>query len=197
MQNEFTPTMSEQETALLAEIIPKNACALEFGSGGSTQFFFEHEARYLVSIDSDKSWLEKIAKNPVISTYFKYNRWLPLYTDIGQVKKWGRPASDQREVAWLNYHQYCWEHFSERAFDIVLIDGRFRVACLCQSLLRCKHEKIMFAFHDFWTRPHYHVVLHFLDLIEKEDSLGVFKPKSSIDWRQLGIVLQQHLFQYE
>ena len=196
MACELTPHMTIDELVLLAEILPKNATILEFGCGGSTQFFYEHGAEKIISIDSDKGWLEKLLTNPIVSTYYKYGKWLPLYVDIGRVRSWGAPCTKTPRPCWLNYHQHCWRLFSERDFDLILVDGRFRVACVCQTLLRCGGTDLLFAIHDFRDRPEYHVLLEFIDVINQVDTLGIFKAKAAIDWRKLAVVIQDHQFVY-
>jgi len=56
----------------------------------------------------------------------------------------------------------------------VLVDGRFRIACALQAALRVRNDcKILI--HDFWNRPRYHILLDYLTLSERVDSLGVFQ----------------------
>jgi len=196
MDCNFTPHMTEAEMTLLAEIFPQKAAILEFGCGGSTQFFYEHGAEKIISIDSDKAWLEKLLTNPVISIHHRHGMWQPLHANIGQVGEWGAPHTTTPRTRWLSYHQHCWGLFSKRDFDLVLIDGRFRVACVCQTLLRCNGQDMILAVHDFWHRPGYHVVLDFIDAIHQVDSLGIFKAKASIDWRKLAVILQEYQFVY-
>lgn len=185
--------MTPDEVALLSGFIHENCSVLEFGSGGSTQFFLAKGAT-LISIESDAVWLDKLLTNPRVAAYRKDGRWLPLWADIGRIAQWGRPVMQKPQMAWLFYHQSCWDYFRERNFHCVLVDGRFRVACMCQALLRCVTEGMHFAIHDFWDRPHYHVMLDFLDLVARKDTLGIFKPKAALDWRALSLVLQAHQF---
>lgn len=194
---EFKPCMTPAEVALFSECIPHAGCALEFGSGGSTQLFFERGASRLYSIDSDEEWLKKLIASPVVSIHLKYNRWKPFHANIGPVRAWGAPVAEEPQICWLNYHQYCWETILERTFDIILIDGRFRVACLCQSLLRCDNDNATYLFHDFFNRPDYSVVLEFLDVVAQADTLAVFKPKKNINWKKLNLVLQAHQFVFD
>ena len=196
MSADFSPHMIPAEVALLSTFVPKDGTCLEFGSGGSTQFFLEKGIGKLYSVDSDRAWLEKLFENPAVRIFHKHGRWVPLYADIGHTEDWGAPAIHVPSIIWLNYHQHIWSHIHENAFDLILVDGRFRVACLLQCLLRCSNEKAVILMHDFWNRPHYHEVLDFLDVLEKADSLGVFKPKKNLDWQKLGILLQERQFDW-
>ncbi|MDL2307172.1 hypothetical protein LJC48_03975 [Desulfovibrio sp. OttesenSCG-928-C06] len=194
---EFQPHMSTSEAELLVSFIPNTGRVLEFGAGGSTQLFFEHGVSHLYSLESDSVWLNKIIASPNVSVNLKYGRWTPLHADIGLVGDWGAPAARKPQARWLNYHQHCWEAIPERNFDFILIDGRFRVACLCQSLLRCNNDCLTFAFHDFFDRPWYHIVLGFVDIVAQADTLAILKPKQTVDWRKLNLVLQAHQFLFD
>jgi hypothetical protein len=44
--------------------------------------------------------------------------------------------------------------------DLYLIDGRFRVACFMETLMRCKPDAVLLM-HDYAPRPEYHVVEQF------------------------------------
>lgn len=62
----------------------------------------------------------------------------------------------------------------------MLIDGRFRVACLLQSIIHCKPDCV-FLFHDFPDRPHYHGVLRHVDVLARVDTLAVMRAKQQVD----------------
>ncbi|MDR1125613.1 MAG: hypothetical protein LBM64_06080 [Deltaproteobacteria bacterium] len=195
MAREFVPKMTAGDIDLLVKITPRDGAVLEFGCGGSTQFFFENGVRKLCSVESDRQWIETLMENPVVSVNHKYGRWLPYHADIGPVGEWGNPVSKKPAVCWLDYHQSCWEKFGGNDFDLVLIDGRFRVACLCQTLLRCPPDTGI-AFHDFWDRPEYHVVLDFVDVLGRSEKLGLFRRKKTIDWVKLCLLLQACQFTF-
>ncbi|WP_232473249.1 hypothetical protein [Brachyspira sp. SAP_772] len=59
--------------------------------------------------------------------------------------------------------------------DTILVDGRFRVACVLNSIFYCRNAVIII--HDFFNREYYNVLLNYLDIVEKADTLGVFKIK--------------------
>lgn len=150
----------------------------------------------LYSVDSDRQWLEKLLENAVVRACLKAKRWTPIHAGIGHITDWGQPAIEQPDLVWLNYHQHCWQTIADRKFDMILIDGRFRVACVCQCLLRCGLKDVVMVIHDFWNRPHYHGVLDFLQLEDKADTLGVFRPKKRVNWKGLSLLLQKHQFDF-
>lgn len=184
------PRMSEAELELLRAAIPRGGKVLEFGSGGSTAYFFEHGAASLVSVESDRAFLEGIAAQPGL----RGKAWLPIHASIGATGDWGYPAAAEPQAAWLNYHQSSWGLMPDRAFDLILIDGRFRVACLCQSLLRCENPEVRILIHDFWVRPNYQVALEHCEALQRAESSVLLRRKADIDWRALALTLQDYQF---
>lgn len=106
-----------------------------------------------------------------------------LHADIGPIGALGGPASETtkcRQESWANYSSAPWSHVDLNRLDLVLIDGRFRVACILETLLRVDRRPLI-AVHDFWYRAEYHVVLAFLDEVEACQTLGVFRAKAALD----------------
>ena len=59
-------------------------------------------------------------------------------------------------------------------------------------LLHCnKDAKIII--HDFWDRAYYHIVLEFLEVVERVDTLGIFRIKLDIDKK----IVESILIEYE
>lgn len=56
---------------------------------------------------------------------------------------------------------------AERAdIDLVMIDGRFRVAC-CLKCFALLNDACNILFDDFLDRPHYHIVLDYFDITDR------------------------------
>ena len=188
----LTPHMTAKETALLASLCHDGCNVLEFGCGGSTQFFFEQGALHVVSVESDPDWIREMRQNPVTGYFLRKKRWWPQYADIGPVKKWGYPINATPSPGWSQYHQTIWDTLPYDRPDIVLIDGRFRVACLCQALLREKHGSPLVVVHDFWERDCYHIVLALCEIVAKADSMAVLRKGESATPERLRLVLGVH-----
>lgn len=188
------PCMNEKELALLDRHIPFGGNVLEFGCGGSSPHFLGQGVRALTSVESDKAWLETLVRNSLLRHFFLKQRWFPIHADIGATGEWGYPTSRMPRASWLRYHAASWEAMPDTAFDLILIDGRFRVACFCQSLLRCGNSDVKIIMHDFWNRPHYRIVLEFADAVDRAHSSVVLRPKPDLDWKKLCLALQEYQF---
>lgn len=187
---ELKPRMSEAELELFTSAIPRGGYALEFGCGGSTPYFFEQGIKTLVSVESDRAWLEKLRATPLLQHFLRKKSWVPLHADIGQTGEWGYPTT-QPNLAWLNYHQFLWEHIADKNFDFILVDGRFRVACACQSLLHIARTDIPIMVHDFWDREEagYHALLQFCNVLDRADTAVILRAKPDLNWRELARLL--------
>lgn len=182
--------MSSAELELLRAFAPRGGKVLEFGGGGSTPYFFAQGVSSLVTVESDRAFLEQLAT----LSELRGKSWIAIHASIGSTRDWGYPVDETPQIAWLNYHQSSWALMPDRSFDFILIDGRFRVACLCQTLLRCENEAALMLVHDFWPRQQYHVMLDYCDVIERAESSVLLKRKSDISWRALALTLQEHQF---
>jgi hypothetical protein len=185
------PHMTDAEFALLSKNLDGAKSMLEFGCGGSTVLAGFHGVAKIVSVDSDQEWLDKVVEAPELTSA----NFLPIHVDIGPTGPWGFPTDKGHALKWPNYYTSAWSHFSD-APDLVLIDGRFRVACALYSMMKCS-AKTKYVIHDFWNREYYHGVLEFLECVERADSLAVFVAKDAVDWQKLAQVLIAHAHDFQ
>ena len=138
---------------LFRELIKKSRIYGEYGMGQSTILAMSHENIKVFYVDSDIFWVQKIQ-----STFNEKSHNLK-YVDLGVVRDWGYPASYSKRQNIKTYLNYIWD--MEDKPDLVLIDGRFRVASFLTSLRECKvGTKIIFD--DYNTRQEYHIVEEFI-----------------------------------
>lgn len=181
------PSMRPMEIELLTFLFRHADHALEFGAGGSTTLGVKLGLSRLTSVESDAEWVTRIRADESAARAQTDGRLTLLHADIGPIGKLGGPAGQNTE-RWANYHAAPWSHVDLSRLDIVLIDGRFRVACIAETLLRVDRGPRI-AIHDFWNRPEYHVVLPFLDEVESCETLGVFRAKAGLDRAALQALL--------
>lgn len=100
----------------------------EYGCGQSTLWVLNHTDCPIYSVDSAAEWIV------YVRTEGKNNPRLHMIAaDLGPVGKWGRPLSYEKRENIPDYLFGPWRQ--EEKPDVVLIDGRFRVACFLASLL--------------------------------------------------------------
>jgi tetratricopeptide (TPR) repeat protein len=173
------PAMTASERKLYEKYLQSAPSILEFGAGGSTVLAGKLGVKNIVSVESDASWLERISYREEL----KNVQYLPFYVDIGVTGEWGYPTELTSAPRWPNYYNSVWAKIDQSP-NLVLVDGRFRVACVLSTLLHLDSQSVI-VIHDFWDRPFYHVVLPYLVCIDRVDNIGVFRSRDDIDWRSV------------
>ena len=125
--------MKQDELALLTAALRSSDKYLEFGTGGSTVLACETVRISVLSVESDQAWTEQVeaecvAKRTALTPEF-------LHVDIGPTGAWGKPTDASTRDRWPAYHASVWNQRLAKESDLILIDGRFRVACCAQSAL--------------------------------------------------------------
>ncbi|MEL6531657.1 MAG: hypothetical protein AAFN09_01985 [Pseudomonadota bacterium] len=164
-------TLPEAEAEWVRALYAEAGTILEYGSGGSTVIAAERPGKTVFSVESDAGWLAMMQAyfdaNPPAGTVHLH------HGDIGPTKKWGRPVDDS---AWRNYHRYplgVWDREDFTPPDLVLIDGRFRAACLLATLLRTE-QPVTVLFDDYVGRGGYHSVEDFARPVETRGRMARF-----------------------
>ena len=177
----YSFVMSTNEKRVFDELISQSKNYLEFGLGGSSLRALLKSKAKIFSVESSSAWIDHMRKYLVLR-YYEKKRLYIFSVDIGPTGEWGYPKSDQCKSLYENYSSKVFGVVDHQLIDLVLIDGRFRVACTLKSIISlCGNKDVKFAIHDFWNRDHYHVVLKYLDVLEKTDTLGVFSIKEGVD----------------
>jgi len=173
--------MTRKEKKIFDELIKSSKYYLEFGMGGSTLRALLNSKAKVHTVESSMDWIKFMQRYKVIKK--EENRRLFIYhVNIGPTSELGYPISKEFKKFFPNYSSFVFKKLNSEKLDLVLIDGRFRVACTLQVILNCyNNSNLIILFHDFWKRKKYYSVLNFLDVIEKVDTLGVFSIKKSID----------------
>jgi hypothetical protein len=174
------PSMRPREIALLSSLLRRTKHMVEFGAGGSTTLSLKLGVSHLLSVESDAEWISRILVDDAAARAHEDGRLKLLHADIGLIGFLGGPGKASDRSKWPSYSRTPWAHLGDHALDLILIDGRFRVACILDSLLRVDRHTVL-AVHDFWNRPAYHIVLPFLDEIDRCESLGLFRVRRELD----------------
>ncbi|HET7313725.1 tetratricopeptide repeat protein [Salinisphaera sp.] len=177
------PHMTEPERGLFKGALRGASRYFEFGSGGSTVWAVG-ENLDVHGVDSDAKWVEALKAR-------LGERCRLVSVDIGPTGAWGYPTSAEHEDAYPRYSQAIFDY--DEAFDLILVDGRFRVACTIAAIQHIMQrsaaiEAARIFIHDFWERPDYHRVLQFLEPVDRADSAGLFRIKPDVESETLSEV---------
>ncbi|MCH8493125.1 MAG: tetratricopeptide repeat protein [Idiomarina sp.] len=170
------PFMSAAEQGLFKKCLQSATQYFEFGSGGSSVWAVK-QGLDVHGVESDKNWIDALVNQ-------LGNKCKIDFSDIGPTGDWGYPTSNKFKQHYPKYSAAILNH--EREFDLILIDGRFRVACLFSTLIylltkHSKPESVTIFIHDFWNRQDsYSAVLDYLDEAHSAESAGTFKIKKGL-----------------
>jgi len=192
--------MTPNEQTLFLKYVSSAEFFTEFGSGGSTVATLSSSQAIIYSVESSKFWVEYMRhKYTIIEKSEKENRLSYIYADIGNVGMWGIPEVSDKEnnpEKYLNYSKRVFEQYPKmKEANVVLIDGRFRVACLLSALLETK-DNTTFIFHDYWNRPEYHPIKIFVDYIDGVDTLMVCKKKAHASDKEIQEEYDKYKYDY-
>lgn len=179
--------MPPAETATLMKYLKsrKELFYYEFGSGGSTYVACETpNVKTIWSMESDTAYFEKLSAEPVIKQAINSKKLTYMLAEVGCRNNWGHPVPGTPKEHWLNYFQHITDLYYMP--DVILIDGRFRVACaLYTHMVVDEHATILFD--DFTDRSFYHDVLKYFYIIETIGRLVVLKKKINTEIDQADI----------
>lgn len=173
-------TMPEKVQDTVSEFLAKSNCYLEYGSGGSTVLAAAHGVSSIYSVESDKEFCQKIEHQ--IKQLYTKSKFYPVYIDVGKTKRFGHPQDKSQVNAWPTYPTKAWSLLRENGEtpDLILIDGRFRVACFLVSVLFCSLGTYI-LFDDYYDRPHYHIVEKYAKVVGRSGRLAILMPKDRFD----------------
>lgn len=175
------PCLSNIDKQMFYKYLNMKTVYFEFGSGGSTyQAALRPNIKKIYSVESDLEWSNKL-KN-ILGTD---NKITFIYNEMNtKPNNWGYPGPNSSDIQKKNYsNQILFLSENERTkVDLILIDGRFRVAC-CLKCFEVMNNDCVIAFDDFLNRSYYHEVLKFYDIIEKtqDNRMVILKKKKDIN----------------
>lgn len=174
------PYLSPNDISLFYKYLDQTRGYFEYGSGGSTyQASIRNNIKTIFSVESDITWQQKLKKviaNPTI-TY--------IYNEMNtQPNTWGYPGKNATSAQKISYSDQITKLSKQErdSIDLVLIDGRFRVAC-CLKCYDVIKDNCVIAFDDFLIRPQYHIVLEYFDITEQsvDNRMVILRKKKNVE----------------
>lgn len=183
------PHMPEASVAYLESRLKISKCYLEYGSGGSTRMAAAIGVPRVFSVESDKHFAEAVrlaaAKEKGGSTIFVHT------ADVGETGAWGMPTSTEAAKLWPDYALGIWKFISKAKAspDLVLIDGRFRVACFLASVMSTRPGTQILMDDYVGREKRYSRVEAIVPLKQTVSRMAVFETPESYDPRALAEAL--------
>jgi hypothetical protein len=171
---------------------------LEYGSGGSTFLAAQKNTRFMV-VDSDSFFLKAVKNKIEASGLYDSSLQKYIYADIGLTGEWGCPVftfkTSKRLAKWACYPNCPWGEISTGLSpDLILVDGRFRVACALTTIKNLCHTTGWVLLVDDYLMRHYYQEIERFAILEKMlGSMAVFTHKPNIDMLELDKALSSYI----
>jgi protein O-GlcNAc transferase len=165
------PTMfSKSKKEIFHRLLDQSTAYFEWGCGGSTAIASQFPNLQVMSVESDAEWANRVSEICPNATV--------KHCDIGPTKEFGYPTDDTKRAQWPEYAEQWLQ--TPLSPDVVLIDGRFRVACAALICLHPKQVKTI-CFDDFTDRHQYQVIRPFIQIHQTFDNMITWRPKTGVD----------------
>lgn len=175
------PWFDHEGTKLFEQLLQRSQRYIEYGSGGST-VLAARLGKDFVSVESDLTFSKLVTER--IKAEDRSGHVVAV--DIGTTGAWSAPlftrSCQSRLQCWRQYVIAPWLRLPSNVTpDLVLIDGRFRIACVLYSLMQLHgREEATILFDDYGDRRNYHVVERFARLERMAGRMAVFHPRNDI-----------------
>jgi len=163
----FKPWMTTKDLKAFCSFMKPGNIYFEFGSGGSTNIASFYNVK-TYSVESDVKWHKKLKDNNIKANY--------ITIDLN-VQWAGYPGQKVNIEKWKRYIQAYKKEYNA---NIILIDGRFRVACGLDIFPKIKNDCIVLI-HDYTKRIQYHFLENYYFKIKTWDNLAAFIKRPNIN----------------
>ncbi|MCI0438025.1 MAG: class I SAM-dependent methyltransferase [Chloroflexi bacterium] len=170
------PYMPYKATAWLESYLKPDMSVFEYGSGGSTLFLAKRVGR-LVSIEHDAGWHSRISSliSEMEITNCEYVLREPEQASaraVASASNHQRYTSSAGNFEGLSFQAYVeWiDRYPDRSFDLVIVDGRARAACVSHSIAKVRSGGYLLL--DDSERQRYADAVDMLSGFERTDFLG-------------------------
>jgi hypothetical protein len=161
----------------------------EFGAGASTIICKKMGAE-IFSTETDQRYIEA----------FKGVNHVQFVNPLGgKIGPWGtlifQPWRKKERISGFNYATMIWQKFSKLQPNLVLIDGRYRLACALEIIRRFPGHNFPVIIDDYVGRSEYKTLEKYVNEVTQISRAGVFSPnKADINMEELRLDLEKAYF---
>lgn len=162
------PHFRDRELMAFMTFLDKNNTFFETGSGCST-IIAKYYTKKVYAVEGSKIWYNKL-----INDGLKDNI---IFKDLKpDDPTWSYPGKKTNIKHWKNYFQ---SYKKEYDADVILIDGRFKIATAFDIFNKIREDSIVLI-HEYCPRPLYFVIEDYYQYIYHWDTLAAFVKKKDI-----------------
>ncbi len=157
----------------------------EYGTGGSTVFFAKR-VKSLISVEHDENWyrfvsdlLERMQISNIIYVLSKPTELLKLKRSVADPNSYTSGFKEYHGLDFSGYVQII-DKYPDKSFDLILIDGRARPACIKHAIKKLKKKGVVIL--DNADRERYNLAkMRYLSKFESKRFFGI-GPYNTIPW---------------
>ena len=184
------PVMTPGEVLTLQWYASQGRTYVEYGSGASTMWVAPLAARAL-SIENQAQWCESMLARTDVSFWRAQGKLQYECINTGETGDWGVPTNVTDNARFADYVDAISLFGSDTGsataslsiIDVILIDGRFRVACALKALWYIDEASVVIIHDNFKRVADYSAVLVYYDIVDSVDSMAILRQKSVVDWQ--------------
>jgi predicted O-methyltransferase YrrM len=144
---DFVPWMNFNVISFLNKYLSKEMTVFEWGSGSSTLFLSQRVYK-VITIEHDKEWHSKVkdmlSEYKVNNLTYKLIEPEDIYESVKKLNFIDPSHYYSKDSAYEKYdfkkYVLSIEEYSDKTFDLIIIDGRARPSCLFHSLKKLKDD---------------------------------------------------------
>ena len=160
----FTPI----ELGAFLSFLTKDTVYFETGSGCSS-IIAKYYAKKSYAVEGCKQWYEKGVKNGLKDNL--------IFRDLKpDDPTWSYPGKASTIEDWKNYFQAYNKSYNA---DVILIDGRFKVATAMDIFDKIREDTIVFI-HEYPHRPSYFILENYYQFVFQWDQLVAFVKRKDV-----------------
>lgn len=192
------PHMTEKERNAFIRYLKDAKIYIEYGCGGSTKLAVMNKVPSVTSVENDGEFASALREDLAKYSSEESNVTI-LHKSLGPSGEWGKPVftfkTDNYKQRAYNYVSGPWQALSGAVPDLILIDGRFRLASTFHSLQQVPEGReagTTFFFHDFGNRKNYHALKPYVSIVDEVDTALIFRRNPKISSQDLMRAYQEH-----
>lgn len=181
-QDSLPSSMDDETLSVFRDVVGRAEVYVEYGCGGSTALAFRESRARIVSVDTDRSWIETTL-NFIPGDLERVGL---THVDLGEVGEWGFPKD--RGADGSVYCSLPWA--GAKGADLVLVDGRFRVACFANAMMEAPAGATV-IFEGYFGRDHYGDAEKIAQPAGRAGRSAIFRVPANLDRNLAGLVLKR------
>jgi hypothetical protein len=186
------PLMAPEAVERLSRLLGKSQCFLEYGAGGSTRLAASLDVPNIFTVESDPEFLNTL--EVIIAQSGSKSRLHMHRADIGPTKEWGYPLNNNAVRGWPSYTLEIWNVVKTFGMmpDLVLVDGRFRVACALASIIHILPGRFIWLDDYVGRENNYQIISRHARLSEIVGKGAIFETMKTDCFRELALDLARY-----